>query len=66
VLLEHDPKTDGLVAVGTLGGEVYDAFFAKFEMKLMLDHNGAKPRQQVASRAVVKELQNYCKQQVRC
>jgi len=66
ILLEHDPKTDGLTAVGTLGGEVYDAFFAKFEMKLILDHGGGKPRQQVAQRAVVRELQNFCKQQVRC
>jgi len=66
ILLEHDPRNDGLTAIGTLGGEKYDAFFAKFEMKLMLDHGGAKPRQPVADRAVVKELRNYCKQQVLC
>ena len=66
VLLEYDARTDGLAAVGTLGGEVYDAFFAKFEMKLMLDQRGARPRQPVADRAVVRELGNYCRQQVRC
>jgi Rieske Fe-S protein len=66
VLLEHDPASDGLAAVGTLGGEMFDAFFAKFEMKLMLDHAGGKPKQPVADRATVRELQNYCKQQVRC
>jgi len=66
VLLEHDARTDGLTAVGTLGGEVYDAFFAKFEFKLALEHGGRNPRQPVADRAVVRELENYCKQQIRC
>jgi len=66
ILLEHDAKSDGLVAVGTLGGEMYDAFFAKFEFRLALEHGGGSPRRQVAERAVVKELKDYCKQQVRC
>jgi len=66
ILLEYDPKTDGLVAAGTLGGELFDAFFAKFEFKLALDHGGSRAKQRVADRAVVKELQNFCKQQVRC
>ena len=66
ILLEYDAKSDGLQAVGTLGGEIYDAFFAKFEFKLALEHGGSAMRRQVADRAVVKELQQYCKQQVRC
>ena len=66
ILLEHDVKTDGLQAVGTLGGEMYEAFFAKFGFKLALEHGGNDLRRQVAGRAVVKDLQQYCKQQVRC
>jgi len=66
ILLEHDARSDGLVAVGTLGGELYDAFFAKFEFRLSLDGGGANPRRQVSDRAVVRELKDYCKQQVRC
>jgi Rieske Fe-S protein len=66
VLLEHDAKSDVLHAVGTLGGEMFNAFFAKFEFKLALDYGGGKTRQPVAGRTVVKELQQFCKQQVRC
>ena len=65
VLLEYDDKTDGLHAVGTLGGELFNAFFAKYEFKLALDYGG-NMRRQVSGRTVVKELQEFCKQQVRC
>src|SRR5687767_1773329 len=37
ILLEHDPKTDEIHAVGTLGGEMFNAFFAKYEFRLTLD-----------------------------
>jgi len=66
VLLEYDAKSDGLEAVGTLGGEIFDAFFARFELKLALEPGGGNARRQVAGQAVVRDLQNYCKQQVRC
>jgi Rieske Fe-S protein len=66
ILLEHDAKSDGLQAVGTLGGELFDAFFAKFEFRLALERGNKAVRQKAAGRTVVKELQQYCKQQVRC
>jgi arsenite oxidase small subunit len=66
VLLEYDARTDGLQAVGMLGGEMFDAFFSKFEVRLALEHGGNAARRQVASRAVVKQLEQFCKQQVRC
>ena len=66
VLLEYDPGSDGLQAVGMLGGEMFDAFFAKFEFKLALDYGAGSVRRQVANRTVVKELEQFCKQQVRC
>jgi Rieske Fe-S protein len=37
ILLEHDAKTDALHAIGTLGGELFNTFFAKFEFKLAID-----------------------------
>src|SRR5258707_1447103 len=40
VLLEHDPTSDGLFAVGTLGGELFNEFFSKYEFRLALDHGG--------------------------
>jgi Rieske Fe-S protein len=66
ILLEHEPKSDGLVAVGTLGGELFDAFFARFEFKLAMEPGGGRARQPVGDRATVRELQNYCRQQIRC
>jgi Rieske Fe-S protein len=66
VLLEHDARSDTLHAIGTLGGEMFNAFFAKFEFKLALDYGSSKTRQPVAARTVVKDLQQFCKQQVRC
>ena len=66
VLLEHDAKSDALNAVGMLGGEMFNAFFAKYEFKLALDYGSNRTRQQVANGTVVKDLQQFCKQQVRC
>ncbi|HEV8517390.1 MAG TPA: (2Fe-2S)-binding protein [Burkholderiales bacterium] len=66
ILLEHDPKTDGLYAVGTLGGEVYDAFFAKFEFKLTLEYGAGRAHQVLSGKTLVSELTHYCKQQVQC
>jgi Rieske Fe-S protein len=66
ILLEHDAASDGLHAIGTLGGEMFNAFFAKFEFRLALDYGSGKTRQRVANRTVVMELERFCKQQVRC
>ncbi|HEX9672615.1 MAG TPA: (2Fe-2S)-binding protein [Burkholderiales bacterium] len=66
VLLEHDAKSDALHAIGTLGGEMFNAFFAKYEFKLALDYGDGRTRQRVAGRTVVKDLEKFCKQQVRC
>jgi Rieske Fe-S protein len=64
ILLEHDAATDGLTAIGTLGGEMFGQFFAKYEMKLALE--GAGSRAQAAGTCVVQELESFCRQQVKC
>jgi arsenite oxidase small subunit len=66
VLMEYEPGTDGLYATGTLGGDIYAAFFAKHELKLELDYGSGRARQRVNSASVVTELASFCKQQVRC
>jgi arsenite oxidase small subunit len=65
ILLEHDAATDELHAVGTLGGEMFNNFFAKYEFKLAMDH-GPSARAVVAGACVVQALENYCRQQVKC
>jgi arsenite oxidase small subunit len=66
ILLEHDPKTDALHATGTLGGEMFNTFFTKYEFKLAIDYGSSRSRQPVSGPTAVKELQQFCKQQVRC
>ena len=65
ILLDYDPESDGLYAVGTLGGELFNEFFAKYDFRLALDFNG-HARTAVGGSCVVSELTDYCRQQVKC
>jgi len=64
ILLEHDASSDEIHAVGTLGGEMFKEFFEKFGFKLQMEHGA--PRAAVSGVCVVQELDNYCRQQVKC
>jgi Rieske Fe-S protein len=64
ILLEHDKNSEEIYAVGTLGGEMFKEFFEKFGFKLQIEHGS--PRSPVVGNCVVQELDNYCKQQVKC
>ena len=66
ILLDYDPATDELAALGTVGTEQFDAFFAKYDFKLALDHGQGKARRPVGASAVVRELAQYCKQTIQC
>jgi len=65
ILLDHDARNDELYAVGTLGGELFNEFFGKFEFRLAQEHNG-RARAQVDGDCPVSELTQYCRQQVKC
>lgn len=65
VLLEHDPRTDALTAWATLGGELFDDFFRKYEAKLSLDV-GPGARNAVSGQATVRELEKFCRNPVQC
>ena len=65
ILLEHDAASDELAALGTLGGEMFNQFFRKYEFRLALEHTGAA-RRAVSGSATVTALENYCRQQVKC
>jgi Rieske Fe-S protein len=66
ILLEHDHSSDALFATGTLGGEMFNTFFSKYEMRLSLEHGGGRAQQRVAGKTTVSALAQFCKQQVRC
>jgi len=64
ILLDYDAGSDELTAVGTLGGEMFNQFFAKYAMKLSLE--GGARRSPVAATCAVTALEHYCRQQVKC
>jgi Rieske Fe-S protein len=65
ILLDYDRATDELYAVGTLGGELFDDFFTRFEFRLALEH-GERAKAAVEGTCIVDALERYCKQQVKC
>lgn len=65
ILLEHDAASDALYALGTLGGEMFNEFFAKYAMRLALE-NGEAGKREISTTAVVIPLEQYCRQQVKC
>jgi arsenite oxidase small subunit len=65
ILLEWDSSKDEIHAVGTLGGELFEQFFEKYAFRLQMELGGAV-RQPVNGSCVVQELDNYCRQQVKC
>ena len=65
VLLDYSAQNDSLTAWGTLGGELFDDFFRKYEAKLSLDV-GPGARNQVSGQAVVHELEKFCRNPVQC
>ncbi len=65
VLLKHDPKTDTLTAYATLGGELFDEFFKKYEAKLSIEV-GSKAKNAVAAKTTLKELEQFCRNTIKC
>lgn len=65
ILLEYDAGDDALYAVGTLGGEMFNAFFTKYAFKLSMERGNAV-RETVGAATRVTPLEDYCRQQVRC
>jgi arsenite oxidase small subunit len=64
IVLEWDADRDEIHAVGTLGGEMFSEFFDKYAFRLHMEHGA--PRAAVSGSCVVQELDNYCRQQVKC
>ena len=65
VLLTHDPKDDTLTAYATLGGELFEEFFRKYQAKLSFEV-GASAVNPVAREAVVRPLERFCRNTIQC
>ncbi len=66
IRLAYDESKDGLYALGTYGGEMFDKFFAKFSARLQLEYLTSKVDRQVGAQTEVTPLDQYCKTQVLC
>ena len=65
VLLQWDAQSDQLHAVGTRGGEMFDAFFEKYAMKLELE-TGSSLRKPSGATVMVQPAASYSKQWRSC
>jgi arsenite oxidase small subunit len=54
-----------LTAYATLGGELFDEFFRKYEVKLGIDE-GPKAKNAVAGRTEVQLLTRFCRNPIQC
>jgi arsenite oxidase small subunit len=66
ILLEYDAKKDELFAVGTMGGERFDAFFQKYAFKLSLEKGGTRAKEKVTATSVVRDLSAHSRQTAQC
>jgi hypothetical protein len=66
ILLDHDAAADELHAIGTVGAEQFDAFFAKYDFKLGMEYGSGGAKRLVGDRAVVRELSQFCKHTIQC
>lgn len=65
IVLDWNAASDELHAVGTLGGDMFQAFFEKYEMRLSLER-GNRARNKSAPTTVVQAASSYSKQLQSC
>lgn len=65
IALEWNAASDELHAVGTLGSDMFQAFFDKYESRLTLAH-GAKAKSRSAPTTVVQAASHYSRQLLGC
>jgi len=66
IVLEYDAAADELHALGTLGAEQFEDFFAKYDFKLAMEYGSGRARTPAAATTVVRELTQYCRQTIQC
>jgi arsenite oxidase small subunit len=65
IVLDWNAANDELHAVGTLGGEMFQAFFEKYETRLSFER-GSRARNRSAATAVVQAASSYSRQVQSC
>ena len=66
ILLQSEPESGALFALGTIGGEMYDAYFEKFAFRLALEHETGDIRRRSGETSVVMDIEAYSRTVTRC
>ena len=64
--LEYDAETDGIYAIGSRGGELYEPFFERFGFRLALDHEIEDVKAPVKNSTTVFRHEEYSQHAVSC
>ena len=66
ILLQSEPETGALFALGTIGGEMYDTFFEKFGFRLALEHGTGDVRRRVGPTSTIMDIEAYSRTIMQC
>ena len=66
ILLQSEPESGALFALGTIGGEMYDAYFEKFAFRLALEHETSDIQRRAGMSSVVMDIEAYSRTIMRC
>ena len=66
ILLQSEPESGALLALGTIGGEMYDAYFEKFAFRLALEHETSDVRRRTGASSVVMDIEEYSRTIMQC
>jgi Rieske Fe-S protein len=66
IALEYDAKGDELIAIGTVGAEQFEPFFAKYEFKLGMEHGPSGAKRRVGATTACREMSQVCRQTIQC
>lgn len=66
ILLQSEPESGALFALGTIGGEMYDAYFEKFAFRLALEHETSDIQRRAGAASVVTDIEAYSRTIMQC
>ena len=66
ILLQSEPESGALFALGTIGGEMYDAYFERFAFRLALEHETSEIQRLTGETSVVMGIEEYSRTIMQC
>ena len=66
ILLQSEPQSGALFALGTIGGEMYEAYFEKFAFRLALEHETSDIQRRAGATSTVMDIEEYSRTIMQC